>query len=752
MFLPKRNSLKKPAYLLLTLICICTTAISASPRHEQTESAAQTQKTPRPKIGLVLSGGGARGFAHIGVLKILEENNIPIDYVVGTSMGSIIGGLYAIGLTPEEIRQGVKGIAWDKVFDDFAYREYKTFRRKQDDFDFFNIHRVGVTDDGLQLSPGLIEGQQIELALDRLAHPGFHITDYDKFRIPFRAVATNIENGEPFVIKNGNLARAMRASMSIPGALPPVTIDNTLLVDGGIANNIPIDIARAMGADIIIAVDVSAPLSNKEDLKSSVEVTGQLTTILTRRIADLQIKTLQDNDVLIIPGATEISSSDFVKHQDLIEAGKEAAIEKIDAIQKLSMSHEAYSDHMASLPDIANKNPIIDFIELHNKTGLKDETMQVRIHQKIGEPLDIPQLEEDLSYIYGLDVSSSVVYSLEKRDDKTGLIIYVRDREWAHSYLQFGLSIKSESNTGSLTNIDAAYIKHNLNGLAGEFRATAGIGSEPELSAEIYQPLNVNLDLFVSAKAGLHTTVFPNTINNKIDSIERFHRTYLDLSTGKIFKQTTKISFGFFHSDGYTDTISGNSLFTDGDFREGLLYASVFHDSLDNLSFPNSGFFGGLGFKASQEKLGADDDYEQIQLILSGAGTYKRYTVFTRAILETTINEDAPFNALFRRGGFLELSGTLNRELAGQNFSLIEVAFYKRLGNITFLPIYTGFSVETGNVWNRLSDISTENTIFAGSVFIGADTFIGPLYLAFGFNDDGQQALYFNLGQTFLEK
>ncbi len=741
----EHNSLSKSIYLLLTLLCFSNIAIGSNLQENQSQSTTQ-----RAKIGLVLSGGGARGFAHIGVLKVLEENNVPIDYIVGTSMGSIIGGLYAIGLTPDEIEQGVNGIAWDKVFDDFAYREYKTFRRKQDDFDFFNIHRIGLNTDGLQLSPGLIEGQQIELALDRLAYPGFHINDYDKLRIPFRAVATNIENGEPFIIKSGNLARAMRASMSIPGALPPIIIDDTLLVDGGIANNIPINIVRNMGADIIIVVDVSAPLSDKEALKSSVDVTAQLTTILTRRIADIQLKTLRGDDVLIIPGEEDIFSSDFDRYPDLIKAGESAAIEKLDAIRKLSLPSETYASHMASLPDVANKNPIIDFVKIHNETGLKDEVMQVRIHQNIGKPLDIAQLEKDLSYIYGLDFSSSVVYSLEKRGDKTGLIIYVRDREWAHSYLQFGLSIKSESNIGSFTNFDAAYTKHSLNKLAGELRLTAGLGSEPEISAEFYQPLNVSLDFFVSAKTGILTTIFPNVIDNKIASIERFHRTYIDLSTGKIFKQTTKISLGLRHNDGGTETISGNSLFPDGDFRESFLYTSLFHDSLDNLSFPNTGFFGGLGFRLNQEKLGADSDYEQLQLLLSGAGTYGKYTVFSRAIFETTINEDAPFNALYRRGGFLELSGTLERELAGQHFGLIEAAFYKRLGNITFLPIYTGFSIEAGNAWSGYDDINAGNTTYAGSIFIGADTFIGPLYLAFGFNDDGGQALYFNLGQTFL--
>jgi NTE family protein len=748
----RKCNYSKSLLIVVALFCFYKMASSADlhDNHSASNTSTQNQPTERPKIGLVLSGGGARGFAHIGVLKILEENKVPIDYIVGTSMGSIVGGLYAIGLSPEEIEHGVSGIAWDKVFDDFAYREYKTFRRKLDDFDFFSIHRIGISETGLQLSPGLIEGQQIELALDRLAHPGFHINDYDKLRIPFRAIATNIENGEPFVIQKGNIAKAMRASMSIPGALPPILIDDTLLVDGGIANNIAIDVARNMGADIIIAVDVSAPLSSKQNIKSSVDVTAQLATILTRRIADIQLKTLNENDILITPGAAEISSSDFEKHAELITAGQISAIEKLKAIQKLSLSDETYSAYLASLKNVANKKPVINFIEIKNQTHLRDDVLQVRIHQKLGEPLDIPQLEQDLSYIYGLDFSSSVVYSLEQRNAQTGLIIYVRDREWAKSYLQFGLSIQSESDIGAFTNFDIAYTKHNLNDLAGEFRATAGVGSEPEISAEIYQPLNVELDLFISAKVGIETTIFPIVSNSNVESIQRFRRSYLDLSTGKAFKQITKVSFGLRFNDGHTATISGNSSFSGGDFREGFFYTTLFHDSLDNLSFPNTGFFGGFSFKSSQENLGADSNYEQLQIMLSGAETYKRYSVFSRAIFETTLNENAPFNALYRRGGFLELSGTLQRSIAGQHYGLIQAAFYRRLGDITFLPIYTGFSLEAGNAWDRYEDIKADNTILAGSLFIGADTFLGPLYLAFGFTDNGEQAVYFNLGKTFL--
>ncbi len=749
MLLRKNIFFKFIYFILLTLFCFNSLVFSAASQNNSTESKPLTFE--RPKIGLVLSGGGARGFAHIGVLKVLEENNVPIDYIVGTSMGSIIGGLYAIGLTPEDIEIEVKGIAWKNVFSDFAYREYKTYRRKQDDFDFFNIHRIGISSDGFQLSPGLIEGQQIEIALDRLAYPGFHINDFDKLRIPFRAVATNIENGDAFIIKEGNIARAMRASMSIPGALPPILIDDTLLVDGGIGNNIPIDVARKMGADIIIAVDVSAPLSSRDEIKSSVDITGQLTTIMTRRIANKQLDTLDGYDILIIPGEPEITSSDFIKFPELIKEGERAASEHLDAIKKLSLSAEAYSDHVASLPNIANKDPIIEFIEIINETRLRDDVMQVRIHQKIGKILDIPQLEQDLSYIYGLDYSASVVYSLEQRDGKTGLIIFVRDREWAHSYLQFGLSIQSESDLGSLTNFHIAYNNHNLNSLAGEFRATAGIGSEPELSAEIYQPLNPELDFFVAAKTGLLTTQFPNVINNTVESIQQFRRTYIDLSAGKLFKQMTEFRLGLHLNDGNTATISGTDpAFTMGDFNEGFYYARLFHDSLDNLSFPNTGMFTGISYNENKISLGADSDYKQVKMLISGASTYDRYSIFSRLILETTIDGNAPYNALFRNGGFLKLSGTMQRELAGQHFGLIEAAFYRRLGDITFLPIYTGFSLETGGNWNRYEDINADNNIFAGSVFIGADTFIGPLYVAFGANSNGDRALYFYLGQTFL--
>jgi len=728
----------------MLLSCLLPATVYASP---ETDPAAKNSQ--RPKIGLVLSGGGARGFAHVGVLKTIEQLNIPIDIVVGTSMGSIVGGLYAIGLTPDEIEKGIQGIDWDIVFNDYARREFRSFRRKQDDH-LFSQKRIGVTSEGLRLSPGLINGQQIELALDRLAYPGFHITDFDKLRLPYRAIATDIETGDAVILDKGNLAKAMRASMSIPGALPAINNDGKLLVDGGIANNIPIDVARDMGAEIFIVVDVSAPLAKQEDLQSSLGVTAQLTKILTRRVADQQLKTLTAADVLIIPGRHDLGSSSFLEYAELIKAGLEAAEEKTEQLKSLSLSDAQYSAYQSSLPDVARRQPVIDFIELNNQTRLDDEILSLLINQKIGKPLDIDQLERDLSNIYGLDLSSSVVYDLAERNDKTGLIVYVRDREWAPSYLQLGLSLRSEFDVGSAVNINMIYTNPTINRLGGEFRVGAGIGSEPKLSLALYQPLDKQRKYYITGSAGFSSYIFPEAnTNNDVENMFRFHRTYLGVAAGRIFKRNTELSISLRRAVGDTRTLVGQTPTRDTGFDEGAYQLRLLHDSLNNVDFPLSGYHGRLQWRANRENLGADLDYDQVHLSLGGARTWGKHTVIGRTIVQTTLDENAPENALFRHGGFFDLSGFLNRSIAGQHFGLLEAAYYRRLGNISLLPMYAGFTLETGNAWDDRDEISFNSSVLAGSVFVGADTFLGPLYFAYGINDSNVSTFYLYLGHRW---
>ena len=720
------------------------------PVHAQAGTGPDIENAKRPKIGLVLSGGGARGFAHIGVLKKIEQLRIPIDVVVGTSMGSIVGGLYAIGLSPEEIEQGVESIDWEIVFNDYAKREYRSFRRKQDDYLFTSTNRFGVSSKGLHLSPGLIEGQQVEIALDRLAYPGFHITDFDKLHIPYRAIATDIESGDAVILDSGNLAKAMRASMSIPAALPPVRHEGRLLVDGGIGNNIPIDVAREMGADIFIVVDVSAPLAGQEDLQSSIAVTAQLTTILTRRIADQQLQSLTDTDVLIIPGREDLGSSSFLEYAELIQAGLDAAEDNTTKLKTLSVSEAEYRAYKAGLPEVARRQPVIDYIQVKNRTRLDDEILELIISQKIGERLDVMQLERDMQIIYGLDLSSSVVYSLEEVEGKTGLIVYVRDRSWAPSYLQLGITLRSEFDVGSTANIDLIYTHPAINSLGGEFRTSAAAGSEPRLILSVYQPLGKRFNYFVSGQAGFVSYIFPDAnSDNEVEQLFRFNRSFIYLEAGRIFNQNTELTIGLHRADGDTETLIGQTPASDTTFDEGGYRVSLLHDSLNSVDFPRSGYHGRLAWSANRESLGADLDYDQFEMSLSGAGTWGRHTVFARTVLETTVDENAPENALFRRGGLFELSGYLNRQLAGQHFGLLEGIYYRQLGSIALLQLYAGFSLETGNMWSNRDDIALDNLVYAGSAFLGADTLFGPLYLAYGINDSDTSSIYLYLGRRW---
>jgi NTE family protein len=735
---------------LATLLVVLLGCSRAAPVWASEATNSVFNNTLRPKIALVLSGGGARGFAHIGVLKKIEELRIPIDIVVGTSMGSIVGGLYAIGLSPDEIEHGVRGIDWEQVFNDLAKREFRSFRRKTDDYLFTSANRLGVSRDGVKLSPGLIEGQQIELALDRLAYPGFHITDFDELHIPFRAIATDIETGDAIVLGEGNLAKAMRASMSIPAALPPVKHEGKLLVDGGIGNNIPIDVARDMGADIFIVVDVSAPLAGQEDLQSSIGITSQLTTILTRRVADQQLQSLTDGDVVIVPGREDLGSSSFLEYAQLIQAGLDAAEEKDRQLKTLSLTAEQYRIYKSALPVVARRKPVIDFIEINNQTRLHDDILALIISQNIGAPLDVLELERDLQVIYGLDLSSSVVYGLEEREGKTGLIVYVRKREWAPTYLNLGFTLRSEFEVGSTATIDLVYTNPTINSLGGELRATVAGGSEPRLTLSLYQPLDKHFNYFVTGDAGFVSYIFPITDNsNNVDLLQRFERSFISLAAGRIFRQNTELRLALFRADGNTDTLVGQPPTPDPGFDEGGYRIRLFHDTLDNVDFPRSGARGWLEWIANREDFGADLDYDQVRFSLAGAGTWRRYTVWGRSVIETTLDENAPNNAQFRRGGFLNLSGFLNRQLAGQHFGLLEAAFYRRLGNITLLPMYAGFSLETGNVWDDRDQISVDNTVLAGSVFVGADTILGPLYVAYGLNDADSSTIYLYLGRQW---
>jgi len=301
-----------------------------------------------------------------------------------------------------------------------------------------------------------------------LTLPVSNVTDFDRMHIPFRAVASDIVSGKAVVIGKGDLALAMRASMAVPGAFAPAKIDGRLLVDGGITNNMPINVVRDMGADIVIAVDISTPYLPADRIKNLFNITAQLTSIMTRGNADAQIATLTDRDVLISPDLGDITSGDFKRAGEAVPIGRNAAEAQRDHLVKLSLPQAEYNTHLAARsarPD--NAPPIVHFIRIENHSKVADGMIRDRLHIKEGQPLDRAQLEADIGNIYGLELFQNVRYVVVEEKGQTGVVVSAEERAWGPNYLQFGLALSSDSRGENTFNLGMAYHRTAINSLGG---------------------------------------------------------------------------------------------------------------------------------------------------------------------------------------------------------------------------------------------------------------------------------------------
>ena len=707
---------------------------------------ASSATADRPKIGLALSGGGARGAAHIGVLKVLEKYRIPIDYIAGTSMGSIVGGMYAAGMSPDELEEMISQIDWAAAFTDMIPRRDRSFRRKRDDDLYLVKHKPGVSGFKLLFPPGLLDGQKIDLLLKRYTLPFVAIRDFDDLSIPFRAVASDLESGNPVVLERGDLALAMRASMSIPIAFSPREIAGRLLVDGGVSSNLPIDIVRSMGADVVIAVDISTPLQTRDELTSVLSVTNQITSILTRRNTDLQIASLGNEDIFILPDLGDITTASFDRAAEAIPAGIAAAEAVIGKLEKLSVSEQEYRKHIAGR---ARRNPqlIIDDVKIINQSRISNDVVSTRLGVETGKPLDTDRLERDLDHIFGLELFESAYYDVVEEADSTVLTVSLRERSWGPNYLQFGIAIY-EDFEGPNFNLSAAYTRTAINRLNGEWRTALQIGQEPSIHTEFYQPLDNRLRYFVHPHATIGEradNVFDAT-GNKISELNILrYGTGLDI--GRELGTWGEIRAGILREGGeITGQVSDADL-PDIYFDTGEMFLQFFVDELDDVNYPSSGGSFRIRLTTARESLGSDLEYEQGTAEGSYALSIGRYTGFFRGYISTTLEGDSPYQNLFRLGGFTRLSGLEQNELRGQHAALLSGIFFRRIGDFSLLSLYAGLSLEYGNVYQDADHIEYDSGIAAGSLFLGLDTLIGPIYIAYGITEGDRQNYYLFLGR-----
>ena len=463
----------------------------------------------RPRIGLVLGGGGARGFAHVSVLKELERQRIPVDCIAGTSMGAIVGGLYASGMSAVELEKQMLAMDWGSMFVDRLDRPQRSFRRKRDDDLALVSGKPGIGNDGLKIAPGLLSGERALLLLEELTQPVATRDDFDTLPIPFRAVATDLNSGQAVVIGSGNLALAMRASMSIPGVFKPVVMDGRVLVDGGLANQVPVDVVRAMGADIVIAVDVSTPLYKLDEGASLFAIVDQISGFMTVGSARSQVETLGADDILILPPlGNQVSTSEFEKLDLAMKIGEQGMDAIRPRLAALAVARGDFNEVVAARPAPSGDIPVIDFVRLDNRTRYSDQFLLSRIDIAPGKPLDTDRLEENLERIYGLDTLDLATYDLIEEDGKTGVVVTVVPHSYGPNYLESGLSLYSDFEGDFFVNLRLGVLRAPVNAAGGELRGLLQIGDEPGLLLDYYQPLGTSSDWFTNASLGYESPKF----------------------------------------------------------------------------------------------------------------------------------------------------------------------------------------------------------------------------------------------------
>lgn len=715
---------------------------------------AVAEQAVRPRVGLVLSGGAARGAAHVGILRVLEELAIPIDVVVGTSMGAAVGGLWSAGLSADELSEALGGVNWAQAFSDRPPRRFRSYRRKEDERGLRLRAQVGLDWRGIAFPLGLLQGEELTFILRSLLLPLDPVDSFDDLPTPFRAVAADLETGEAVVLGSGDLVKAIRASMSIPGVFAPVELDGRLLVDGGIADNLPIDVARALGAERLIVVDISSDLLRRDQLKSVLDVSGQILTLLTYGNTRQQIASLGPDDLLIKPDLGDLGSASFDKTETIMALGEKAARGVADRLALFAVGEGGVmtAARERRIERVDPTGMTVRQVTVNTETRLSPRVVTSRIATRSGQPLDMSVLQSDLQKVYGLELFESVDFDLERHDDGVDLNIHVLERSWGTDLLGGGLELQDDFRQASSFDLRLRHTASVLNHLGAELRTDLWIGEVQRFGVEFYQPLGRAGGFFVAPR--IDTREQP--LGELVDGIPvrgiRLTRTGGGLDLGRALGNCCELRLGIDWSrvrgtgagaPGESSVIS----LDDGGVR--LLFAA---DTLDDVDFPGAGLLAAFSYRRTLDALAPQISNEILQGQILQAFRLGSTRFGLGLELATDLEEDRPGLAALRLGGFLRLSGYPREEILGRHGGLVRLVAYDQLfgAGLLGVPVYVGASVEAGNAWLERSQAGFEDLRLAGSLFLAVESFLGPVYLGAGLGEGHETQYYFLVGTNPL--
>ena len=708
----------------------------------------------RPRIGLVLSGGGARGMAHAGVLEVLDDLHLHVDAIAGTSMGAVVGGLYASGMSGREIEHLLASVDWQDAFRDRPPRAELGFRRKQEEHDFLVNLPLGVQGRKLQIPTGLVQGEKLTELIRRATLPVATVTRFDDLRIPFRAVATDLENGASVVMDSGDLTTALRASMSAPGLFAPVERDGRLLVDGGLTENLPIDVARTMGVDVLIVVDVGFPLQPRNRLNSLTSVSNQALAILVRRDVERQLATLRSRDVLLQPALGQRSSYDFNGVTAAMALGVDAARERQQQLVALAGSAPAQSPAVPGDAAPAAALPTVQFIAADAASSRYQRLLNAVFADQIGAPLDPDVIDQRIKSIYGQGNLELLDYRVERTPQgATGLVFAARRNSWGPNYLRLGLSLEDDFAGNSTFNAAGRVSFTELNPLGAEAVLDLQVGAAPRIAAEFYQPLSPLQHYFIAPHLQAEAHNVPQLLDGETIGAFRVRSFEYGLDLGREFGNWGELRGGILDTRGTTAVRLGDFNVPEVSYHTEAGFLRFSYDRLDSTTFPRSGQALTLSLRGEQAGRGAQGA-DTFTFDWHGAWSRGKNTAVAWLSGGSTIGgSDTNVRAYFPLGGFLNLSGTAAQSLAGPHYAIARLLYVRSVGRggegVLNVPAYAGISYELGNVWFNRSEMNIGSARSDASLFFGADTYIGPAYLAVGYDEGGSTAFYLFLGRSF---
>ena len=718
----------------LTLIALALTA-----------SAVVAMADERPRVGLVLGGGGARGAAHIGVLEVLEQLRVPVDCVAGTSMGALIAGAWAAGLDPATMRREMAGADWKDMFQDNPAYDEVNYRNKRLTQRYLPGSETGVNAQGAMTPPGVVSGQKIKLFFNQLVHADAGERLIESLPLPVSIIATDIASGERVVYRDGSLTQAMRASMSVPGLMAPLEYRGRKLVDGGLVDNVPIrEVRERCGAQVVIAVNVGSPLLKASAISGLLSVSAQMVAILTEQNVTQSLANLNSGDIYIKPELEGITAADFDRNGEAADRGRSATQAVMAALQRLSVDEPAYAAWRESLAVPAMQRPRVDAIEVAGLQTVNPVTLTRYLQQKVDQPLDTKGLNRDLLRAYGDGYYERVDYTLLPQHERNVLRILPTEKSWGPDYVRMGLNLNSSLSGGSTYSLRAAYQKTWLNPLGGELLLSAELGSDTGVAAEWYQPLDPAQRYFVETLGSVRRENTAIYVDDQRISSYRDNVSRLDLVGGINIGLLGQARLGWREEQRTVRLDTGLPTLPIEPLRVSGWLASLELDQLDQLYFPSRGW----SMRASWFE-STHADYSRLALGLNGAYSMGDWVMGLRASYDGSTHGRLPLQDSAKLGGFLNLSGFAAGQLLGDKVAYAHARGERIVGRMPLGlrgDMRLGLALEAGRVGEPLSEPNRSGWLNSALLYAGGETSFGPVYIGLGRSSSGSTNAYLFIG------